>query len=89
MMFPNAGSKAIATYVHPTGGDHGEWTMFASAGIPRLVGGVPPQYNDSASWDSAAHWWFVGSFTVAAMVFFDKKLEAADQQKIYKQMLFI
>ena len=84
-----ASSKAVASYVHPQGGDHGEWTAFWSAGIPRLVGGNPPQYNDSASYNSAAHWIFAGSFSILAMACYNVNLSAYQHQEAYKNMLFI
>lgn len=82
-------SKAVASYVHPVGGDHGEWTAFLCANQLSLVGGAGPKYNPDAGWDSPAKWWFVGSFVIEMLAVYSKKLDQTEHQKIYKQMLFI
>ena len=79
-----ASSKAVATFP-----DHGEWTAYWSADIPRLIGGIPPLYDSGAAYNSAAHWIHNGSFTVQAFAAYNVDLNASQQADAYKNMMYI
>ena len=75
-------SKAVATY-----SNHGEWTGYFCANYPKLVGGSAPTYNSGASYSSASHWKFGGSFKILALACYSKKLNDADHANLSKRML--
>lgn len=60
------------------------WTRFRAADIPRLAGGASNTTRASGTTVEMN-----GHFYVRALAAYNKELSAAEQQKIYTQMLFI